>query len=583
MGWLRLLVLAVGLICIPLSGLVSADEFRAEARVDRNVIGVGEHLTLTIEVIGASRISGPDMEDIEGFRIINTSTYQTISIVNFDAVRLINLQFVLLPEAEGEYVLGPFSIRSGKEVFATEPLTVTVIRGQGPPQTPPQSRDDDGVFLMRASVDKTSAYVGEQITYNLQFAYRVRPRDLKYTPPDHTGFWTEEIGETGPAVETIEGKQYYVVNRRTAFFPISGGRFTIGEAGARYVVSERRPFSFDPFDMAGGREGRAVTEPVDIVVRQLPSEGRPAGFGGAVGRFSLRVSPSAGEVKTGESLTLSVRISGRGNIKSIGDITVPDVEGFRVFAPKARESKDVEGLEVGGEKIFDFVLVPERPGDEVIPEFEFSYFDPRKEAYVTLRSDPINLKVLGGDDASLTGAAGTSPGGQAARKDIRHIKRVEISRDSLAISGGGVLGFLMTYVPALVGIVGLIVSLERRRAAISGKGAVRRAFKSAKVDLRKAAGMATEDGRVAESAGLAVKAVRAYMAGVAGTSETLVDRDAVLSAAGIGDTTKSGIAALLDALDRIRFAPAGADSTEVASLVDRAQSLLKAAHAEWSK
>ena len=52
---LRLLALAVGLVCIPLLGSVSADEFRAEARVDRDVIGVGERLILTIEVINTCR------------------------------------------------------------------------------------------------------------------------------------------------------------------------------------------------------------------------------------------------------------------------------------------------------------------------------------------------------------------------------------------------------------------------------------------------------------------------------------------------------------------------------------------------
>jgi hypothetical protein len=151
------------------------------------------------------------------------------------------------------------------------------------------------------------------------------------------------------------------------------------------------------------------------------------------------------------------------------------------------------------------------------------------------------------------------------------------------VSGKGVPGFLITYVPALVGIVGLIVRVQRRRAAISGKGAIRQAYRSAVLELKRAGRLAAGGDRMAESAGLAAKAVRAYLAGIAGTSEALVDRDTVSSVAGIREVTKSDIADLLDALDRIRFAPVGADSAEVANLVDRAQSLLKAAQAEWSK
>jgi hypothetical protein len=278
-----------------------------------------------------------------------------------------------------------------------------------------------------------------------------------------------------------------------------------------------------------------------------------------------------------------VRISGRGNIKSIGDITVPDFRGFRVFAPKARESMNVERRRVGGEKTFDLVLVPESPGDRVIPAFEFSYFDPAKESYVTLSSDPIDIKVLPGDVASLNAGAPTSPGIEPARTDIRYIKREEISRGTLAISHGGAAGFLMMYVPAIAGIVGLIVSVQRRRALVSGKGAMRRAHREAKVDFRKARALADGETGVPEGAGLAARAVRTYLSALTGTSETLIDRSRVISVSGIGETTKSEIADLLDTLDRIRFAPIGADAAEVRDLIDKAETLLKTAHEERSK
>jgi hypothetical protein len=579
-----LVIMAVCLMTVMLSCDVRADEFRAEAGVDRNVVGVGGRLVLTIEVYGGGQVSGPDMADIEGFRVVNTSRSQTLSIVNFDAVRSLTLQYVLLAESEGEYVLGPFSIQSGKEIFETEPIKVTVTKGQAPPPAASEPGDsNDDAVRVRASVDKTRAYVGEQVTYNLEFAYRVRPRDVQYTPPDHTGFWTEEIGETGPTIETIDGRRYYVLNRRTAFFPISSGRYEIGGASVRYLVGDMNPFSFDPFDLGRGKEGRAVTEPVEIVVRPLPAEGRPSGFGGAVGSFNLAVSPSTKELKAGESLTLTVTIRGRGNIKSVGDIAVPEIQGFRVFAPKAKESSDVDGLKVGGEKTFDLVLVPESEGAKSIPEFEFSYFDPGKEAYCTLHSDPIRINVLPGDGGALASATGAAPGLPGARRDIRYIKRTAISRDSLAISGMGLPGFLIMYGPALVGLVGLIVSIERRRAAVSGKGAARRAYRSARLELKRGRDLAGQAGGVAEAAGLAARAVRLYAAAMAGTSEALIDRARLLSIAGIGQATKSDMADLLDLLDRIRFAPVGAESAEVLRLIDRAESLLKAAHSEWNR
>jgi hypothetical protein len=574
-------VLLLQIFAVP--SLASADELRAEASVDRDVVGVGERLVLTIKVFGGGQVTEPDMADIEGFRVVNTSRSQTLSIVNFDAVRSLTLQYVLVAESEGEYAVGPFEVRSGDEVYETEPIKVTVIRGQGPPpgtQVPP---GDDDAVLVRASVDKTRAYVGEQVTYNLQFAYRVRPRDVEYTPSDHTGFWTEEMGETGPSVETIDGKRYYVVNKRTAYFPISGGNFTIGQASVRYLVSDRRPFPFDPFDMSGGRQGRAVTEPIDIVVRPLPSEGKPADFAGAVGSFSLNVSPSSREVKAGESLTLSVRISGRGNMKSIGGIETPELEGFRVFAPKARESVNMEMSQVGGEKVFDLVLVPERPGEQTIEGFTFSYFDPRKEEYVTLVSNPISVTVLPGDETLASSVPGGSVDGAVAHKDIRHIKRVRIAQNSLTLSGGGLRAIMMSYAPILAVVVGLIVSLQRKRAAISGKGAAKKAYKSSMADLRTARKMATMDGVAGDASSLTTKALRSYLAARSGRSESLIDEHVVASLDGLNVDTRTDIAGLLGALDRTRFAPGGAGAAEVGGLIDRAESLMRTLNTEWKQ
>jgi hypothetical protein len=562
----------------------SADELRADASVDRNVVGVGERLVLTINIYGGGQLIEPDLGNVEGFTVVNTSRSQTLSIVNFDAVRSLTLQYVLAAVSEGEYVLGPFKVQSGKETYETDPIKVTVVKGQAPAQTSPQQAGGESdAVLVRATVDKRRAFVGQQITYNLQFAYRATPRDIEYTPPEHTGFWTEEIGETEPSIETIDGRKYYVVNKRSAFFPISSGNFTIGQASVRYRVSELRPFSFDPFDMGGGREGRAVTEPVDIIVRPLPSEGRPAGFSGAVGSFDLDVSASSHKVKTGESLTLSVRISGRGNIKSIGDIQMPEPDGFRVFTPKAKESVDVKGSQVGGEKVFELVLVPERPGEQVIDGLEFSYFDPEREEYVTRRSAPITISVLPGDDHLAAGRSGGSPEAMVTRRDIRHIKRAAIARDGLAISERGVSGVVFTYLPVLMAVAGLIVSVQRRHAAVSGKGALSRAYKTALTEIKQAGDAAGRGMGTADAAGRAARAVRSYLAVRAGTTEALIDRDAILSMTAIAEDLRSDVSDLLGSLDRIRFAPVAVEGAEVMELIARARSLLATVSARWGR
>lgn len=575
---------------------VSAEDFRVEASVDRRAVGRGETLTLTFTVYGADRVSEPDLSVIEGFQVVGSSSSRNISIVNMKMSRSLNLQYTLLAIQEGEYVLGPFTVKAGDETYDTEPIKVAVTAGQGSPQRLPsgqqtRGRVDDDLVLLTASVDRTRAYVGQQITYTLKFAYRVRLlEDTQYIPPDHTGFWFENLGESGPAIETIDGVRYYVITKRTAFFPISSGKFTIGEAGIRYVAGSQDPFSRDPFSLFGRdpfgafgrRQGAAETEPIDIEVLPLPEVGKPADFSGAVGRFDLSVSPSAKEIGVGESLTLSMSVRGRGNIKSIGDIALPEFPDFRVFAPKARVSLSTEGGIVGGEKIFDLVLVPQNPGDYRLGGFRFSYFDPASESYAVSTADPLMISVLPGEETA--GAVGGDKfDRRVARKDIRYIRRGTVSINELTLGLDGLHGFMLRYLPLVLVLVAIVVSLQRRRSAITGRASARRALKSFGKHTKIAERLVEVDKAAAKAAATLSKAIKGYLAARSGVPESAVDETLIDSTAELAPERREELKSLISDLDRVRFAPVTADAEQVKRLIGTARDLLIRVDREWKE
>ncbi|MGD8628892.1 MAG: BatD family protein [bacterium] len=582
---------AVIMLITMLPALASGADFRAEALVDRDMVGVGDRLVLTIVITGANEVRDPDLGDLDGFRLDQTSRSQSINMVNFKVTKSLNLQYVLTALKEGEYELGPFAVSTGKEAYVTDPVKVRVVKGQAPQGGRAEARqaDDKDLVKVSASVDRTRAYVGQQITHTVKFAYRVRMLSSpEYVPADHTGFWLEELGSTGPEVEVIDGVQYYVIYLRTAYFPISSGDFTIGKSGIRYVVQDTDPFSRDPFSIFGrdpfgrrGREALRETRPIAIEVIPLPEEGRPEDFTGAVGKFDMRVIPSSRVLKTGESLTLSVKISGRGDIKSIRDLAVPEFEDFRVFAPKARESADVKGLRVGGVKTFDLVLVPQRPGKFTLDGFTFSYFDPDLGKYITETADPIEIEVGEGDEA-LTGII---PGGAGqvgiAHMDIRHIRRDEISGNELRLSVGGAPGLLLRYLPVIIALVGIVVSIRKRRAEVAGKGVVRKALKAAMKDLKAAGVLARDPARAAEAAGMTAKAMKSYLGARMRIGEALVDHKALASITAIPDDVKSRVTDLIGDLDKVRFAPGERGAGEITDLVDSARELIRMVEDKW--
>jgi hypothetical protein len=591
---MRLILIILGSLLLSVPS-VSAEDFRAEASVDRRAVGLGEMLTLTVTVYGADHAE-PDLSTIEGFRIAGSSSSRSISIVNMKMSRSLSLQYTLIALEEGEYVLGPFTVRAGDETYDTEPINVAVVKGQAPSQrspsrTPAQQPDDEDLVMLTASVDTKRAYVGEQITYTLKFAYRVRLLDdTQYIPPEHTGFWYEDLGQSGPAIETIDGVRYYVITKRTAFFPISSGKFTIGKAGVRYVTGGLDPFSRDPFSLFGRdrfgafgrRQGVAESKPVDVEVLPLPTVGKPRDFSGGVGTFSFSVQPSATEVRVGESLTLSLRIRGRGNLKSIGDISLPEIKDFRVFAPKARESLDADGGLVGGEKVFELVLVPQSPGEYTLDGFQFSYFDPGSDSYATDATDPLLITVLPGDESYASAQVGGRTGRSVARREVRHIRRGTVSDNELTLDLVGSHGILIRYLPILVVLGGVVIGLQRRRSAVSGRSRARRALKAFSKQIGLAESVLAGN-QTADAAASLSRAIKAYLAARCGVPESVVDGAFISSVTELTAERREALGSLISELDRIRFAPVAVDAEHVGHLIEQGRDLIRCLDKEWTQ
>lgn len=590
----RAIPLVALLVLLAGAARLHAADFGVEASVDRNVVTLGRSMQLTITVFGASDVARPDLSGLKGFEVLGTSSSQNISMVNLKVTRSLSLVYTLAAIEEGQFTLGPFTVRAGDNIGETEAITVNVVAGTGG-AAPSQGRGQtagqpaqDGDVRATSIVDKRRAYVGEQVTYTLRFAYRLRMlQGMEFIPPEHTGFWYEDLGDAGPVIEAIDGRQYYVVTKKLAFFPISSGTHRIGESGIRYVAESsdaisREPFSIfgrDPFGRMRGQEGVAMADPVSIEVLPLPAVGRPGDFSGAVGNFDVSARATRSEVKVGESITLIVRVSGRGNLKSVADLPVPDVPGFRVFAPKSKQTvNSAQGI-VGGEKRFEFVLVAQEQGAFTIDGIGFTYFDTALEQYTTAKASPISITVLPGDAVVATSGRRTS-GIDLGRTDIRHIMRPKRLGDDLSLASGPQAAVLWV-MPVALGLAGLIVKVHRKRQAACVKVSARRAYKDLMAGVKQAGEAVKKgDGRE-EAAAILSRSIAKYVAVRSGCRESSVDPDFIESLSALSSETKARLLSLLAALDQMRFAPAGIGESDMASLLGEAESILEQVNREW--
>ena len=136
---------------------------------------------------------------------------------------------------------------------------------------------------------------------------------------------------------------------------------------------------------------------VRIKVNELPLEGKPTSFSGAVGNFTLSSDLSSGNLKTDEAATIKVVITGSGNMKLLKTPDIKFPSGLEIYDPKVENEFSTGASTVSGSKTIEYMFIPRRAGKYDIPPAELSYFDLTSKSYRTLRTPPLKLNVVQGE------------------------------------------------------------------------------------------------------------------------------------------------------------------------------------------
>ncbi|MBI4335553.1 MAG: protein BatD, partial [Candidatus Omnitrophica bacterium] len=356
----------------------------------------------------------------------SSSRSQNISVINGKVSASINFRYVLVPSAVGTYMIEPAEIEIGGEVYQTQPIQIEVISSSHVPPTAPQAAPPSVMapsppvaeeeeeekrpypkerLFIETHVDKLRAYTNEQITLTFGFYQAINLYENPlYSPPSTTGFWSEDMPPQRKYYKRINGIQYLVTEINTALFATSPGVYTIGPARLECKAEDldaffkRNPYSIfdeDPFSVF--KTGKPVilkADPIKIEIAALPDESKPPDFKGDVGRFDISATLDKNKVEEDEAVTLRIKVTGDGNIKTISEPKV-DVaaDDFKVYDSGSSENISKENYRVHGEKIFEKVFLPRKAGKVTIPAISFSFFDPRSRAYKTVNTLPLELSV----------------------------------------------------------------------------------------------------------------------------------------------------------------------------------------------
>lgn len=403
-----------GLAALTLSAAPLSTARAAEVTVtaslgnDRVQVGDGVYLRVEIEttggVIGEPRF--PELEDVD-VQSRGSSSGTSVSIINGRADRRSTktYTYVLAPRKAGSFTI-PVEVEVDGKVHRPAIAPKLIATGEAPAAAvdsgeavseSPQSADSE--VIVWPVVNQSTAYVGEQLIYELQVWDRSRGNLQVSSLPTFKDFWSVDLELPRSRMlprRVIDGVPYQIHRTmRRALFPQKVGTLTIG--GPK--VQLQRVVSF--FGRGGGPPRSFQGRSLAIEVLPLPAEGQPPGFkANNVGQLELSAEADREAIVQGEAVRLTVTISGTGNIPLIEPAAWPEVPGMRSYEPKAEEPVlTTTGERLSGSREYTMLLVAEQAGRVEIPAIELPYFDPEAEAYAVARSEPITLEVAANPDA----------------------------------------------------------------------------------------------------------------------------------------------------------------------------------------
>jgi len=412
---------------VGLSGSLAlfAQEASVTAEVSPNPVGVDEQVSLTITVVGGGA-ERPQIPKITGLKLVGgPSVSNQFQWINGQSSSSQSFTYILLPEAEGAVKVPPIAVRASGKTYHTGEITLKVVKkatgqSQSPRRRSPFSVFDDmgleedspfrdrtprrAEVLTVADLDKRSAFIGEQVTltYKILTQLPITQVEVKEIP-SLNGFWVEEIEvpkNPTAANRVVNGKQYaeYVIKKQ-ALFPTKEGALQIPSATFGLAV---RTSSGGFFSLGTQESVFRKTEAITVKVAPLPDAGKPASFNGAVGNFKLESVIDKPTAETGEALNLKVTLSGTGNLKTITEFPLPDLPGFKIYSSKSNDQVTLRNDVLQGNKSWEYVIIPQAPGKERIPDLKFFYFSPAAKQYREASAPGLEVAVLKGKG----GAAG---------------------------------------------------------------------------------------------------------------------------------------------------------------------------------
>lgn len=261
----------------------------------------------------------------------------------------------------------------------------------------PNSYKDN--FFIRAIASKTSCMVNEPVLVDYKLysnlAFAVRPEQQKM--PTFVGCSVQEMtnADVLPTLEKVNGKLYHCISlRKVQVYPLHAGNLVLGAISLENSV---------PNEPSISDRGTFTTSslPLTLHVAAFPEEGKPSGFNGAVGKFTIKAAVQKLNDTANENNNLQIVIEGEGSFQNIDCPAVVWPSNIEAFETNASEMINRVSYPASGSKTFNIPFIAKAKGEFTIPPISFSFYDMGSRSYRTVSTTEMVVHVTDAKPSSI--------------------------------------------------------------------------------------------------------------------------------------------------------------------------------------
>ncbi len=412
---------------------------------------VGEYITVQMtSTIGSNfKMNFPDefqsgMNVMSGMRQdyingrSNTIYYQTLS------------GFFTAP---GVFNLGPVELRSRKKKYLSKKVKVNVgnqgdLKSGQKRQVEP-SKSMPPVFA-ETNCSENKIYRGQSVLLKASVYSKKEFSSIRNYSPYVIDLKTESINyrpkkELDWEPKKFEGQQYLqLLFEEKVIYP-----------------QEIGPMNISPFEMVLSGYGNYVvrSKPSRVEVLALPELNQPSSFSGLVGRFEITSSISDTVANVNEILSLTLKITGVGNLQNTIAPSIVLPEGIELYAdPIETKSYKISASGYKGSVVYTYPLRVLKNNKIEFPSTMISYFDPVGESYISIETNTKTVNIGLQNDTLSAYSTETS---NAATQNNQEDKSSKTADDTALNVKSRLLFFLI--IGLISGIWGFIQIRKKRK------------------------------------------------------------------------------------------------------------------------